>query len=140
VKQRGKLLSFQKLHFGRSGAFDRNQRDLVTGLNHLRHSLGEVLEESTERCQPLIPGPNVIVPVGFQMNQEKLCALEREVLDRELCNPLPKILCGKTQKETQSVSITSNRCRLESFLDFEMVFKERMQNLSQSYRHCENPS
>jgi hypothetical protein len=90
VKERGKFLPFQKLHLGRSGAFDRNQRDLLAGLNHLWHSLGEVFEESTERCQPLIPSPDVVVPIRFQMNQETLCTLEREVLDCELCNPFPK--------------------------------------------------
>lgn len=87
--------------------------------------------------QSLIPRTDVIVALGLKMGQERSHMTGRQIGERKLGDSSVGRLGKKEEEQTNPVALTSNRCLRKTFLYFEVVFEEHVDQAAD--RHHDLP-
>ena len=92
------LVAFQEVGLRWCSSLRWDGGHLLADAEHLGFTGGDVLEEDVQGRQTLVASPDMIGPVVLQVAEEGEDALERQVIDVELCDLLPLVLGHEAQQ------------------------------------------
>jgi hypothetical protein len=124
IEERRDLVSVEKARLRWRDALTRNPGDLLRDGEVLGHPPPEKLEKRVQDHQPVVACPPVIVAAVFQMLEKAEDALERQGVERDLCQPTRHIGGHEGQKEPQPIAIGLDGGRPEALLEWQLVGEE----------------
>ncbi len=116
--------AFQKACLRWVHALDGNPRHLLTDRQTLGGAPSEILEEADEHGTPMIPSPNVIVPLKLQEVQKALCALHGEVVQPHAGDGATAVIGDEREEQPKSIAVSADRARPQTFLRAEVIEEE----------------
>ena len=123
-EQGGDLVALQETCLGGCGALRWDRGNPLGNREHLGVPNREVLEEGVEQRQALIARPRVVVADLLEVANEAEHALEREVGERQLRYPAPRVLGDEPEEQPDTVAVAAYRRRPQPLHRDEAVEEE----------------
>ena len=126
-EERLDLFTLEEARLGWRHPLHRDRRHLLADREHLQRSPGDVLEEAVECGESLIAGAGAVVAIHFEVAEEPLDPIEREIGERKPGDRAPLVPRDEHEQEPDRVPVAADRGRPEALHRDEVVDEERVE-------------